>query len=99
RHRDHAVHGHVRAARRAGEADAERAHHGLARRVVEHVEGRSRLGIRAAQGTAIPQRDPVTAEDVKFSFERYRGAAAPLFKARVREVYGSWSEPHFSPPG
>src|SRR4030095_4188155 len=30
--------------------------------------------------------DPVTAEDVKFSFERYRGAAAPLFKARVREV-------------
>src|SRR6266487_1689815 len=30
--------------------------------------------------------DPVTAEDVKFSFERYRGAAATLFKDRVREV-------------
>ena len=30
--------------------------------------------------------DPVTAEDVKFSFERYRGAAAPLFKERVREI-------------
>jgi len=29
---------------------------------------------------------PVTAEDVKFSFERYKGAAAPLFKDRVREV-------------
>ena len=30
--------------------------------------------------------DPVTADDVKFSFERYRGAAAPLLKERVREV-------------
>ena len=30
--------------------------------------------------------DPVTAEDVKFSFERYRGAAAPILKERVREI-------------
>jgi peptide/nickel transport system substrate-binding protein len=30
--------------------------------------------------------DPVTAEDVKFSFGRYKGAQAPLFKERVREV-------------
>src|SRR4029453_4134562 len=30
--------------------------------------------------------DPVAAEDVKFSFDRYRGAAAPLLKERVREV-------------
>jgi len=30
--------------------------------------------------------DPVTAEDVKFSFERYRGAGAKLLKDRVREV-------------
>src|SRR5258708_4178800 len=30
--------------------------------------------------------DPVTAEDVKFSFERYRGAAAKLLHDRVREV-------------
>jgi peptide/nickel transport system substrate-binding protein len=29
---------------------------------------------------------PVTAEDVKFSFERYRGAAARLFKERVSAV-------------
>jgi len=35
---------------------------------------------------ALPQRRSVTAEDVKFSFERYRGAAATLFKERVREV-------------
>jgi peptide/nickel transport system substrate-binding protein len=28
----------------------------------------------------------VTADDVKFSFERYKGAAASLFKERVREV-------------
>jgi peptide/nickel transport system substrate-binding protein len=30
--------------------------------------------------------DPVTADDVKFSFERYKGAAAKLLKDRVREV-------------
>ena len=30
--------------------------------------------------------DPVTAEDAKFSFERYRGAAARVLKERVREV-------------
>lgn len=30
--------------------------------------------------------DPVTAEDVKFSFDRYKGAAAKTFKARVAAV-------------
>jgi peptide/nickel transport system substrate-binding protein len=30
--------------------------------------------------------DPVTAEDVKFSFERYRGGAASLLKNKVKEV-------------
>src|SRR5207249_2857393 len=38
------------------------------------------------KGTRFHNGDPVTAEDVKFSFERYRGAAAALFKERVREV-------------
>ncbi len=30
--------------------------------------------------------DPVTTEDVKFSFERYKGAGATILKAHVREV-------------
>src|SRR5262249_25618239 len=30
--------------------------------------------------------DPVTAEDVKFSYERYRGAGVKEFQARVRQV-------------
>jgi len=30
--------------------------------------------------------DPLTTEDVKFSFERYKGAAAAILKDRVREV-------------
>src|SRR5262245_6853649 len=29
---------------------------------------------------------PVTAEDVKFSFERYKGASATLLKEKVKEV-------------
>src|SRR2546428_395202 len=38
------------------------------------------------RGAGFHNGDPDTAEDVKFSFERYKGAAAPLFKDRVREV-------------
>jgi peptide/nickel transport system substrate-binding protein len=39
-----------------------------------------RKGIRFHNG------EPVTAEDVKFSFERYRGTAAGSFKARIAAV-------------
>jgi len=39
-----------------------------------------RAGVRFQNG------DPVTAEDVKFSFERYRGAASKAFKERVTAV-------------
>jgi peptide/nickel transport system substrate-binding protein len=42
-----------------------------------------RKGLRFHNG------DPVTAGDVKFSFERYRGAAAPLFDEDVRLKRGS----------
>ncbi len=38
------------------------------------------------KGARFHNGDPVTAEDVKFSFERYRGAAAPILKDRVRDV-------------
>jgi peptide/nickel transport system substrate-binding protein len=38
------------------------------------------------KNTRFHNGEPVTAEDVKFSFERYRGAAAPIPKERVREI-------------
>jgi peptide/nickel transport system substrate-binding protein len=38
------------------------------------------------KGIKFHNGDPVTAEDVKFSFERYRGAGAKQIKARVRAV-------------
>src|SRR5512132_3650889 len=39
------------------------------------------------RGVKFHNGDPVTADDVKFSFERYHGAAAKLLKDRVREVH------------
>jgi len=38
------------------------------------------------KGVKFHNGDPVTAADVKFSFERYRGSGAKLLKERVREV-------------
>jgi peptide/nickel transport system substrate-binding protein len=38
------------------------------------------------KGVKFHNGDPVTAADVKFSFERYKGAGAKLLKERVREV-------------
>jgi peptide/nickel transport system substrate-binding protein len=38
------------------------------------------------QGVRFHNGDPVTADDVKFSFERYRGVSARLLKDRVRQV-------------
>src|SRR5262245_23031895 len=38
------------------------------------------------KGVKFHHGDPVTADDVKYSFDRYHGAAAKLLKDRVREV-------------
>src|SRR5262247_3739269 len=41
---------------------------------------------RLRRGLKFHNGDPVTAEDVKFSFERYRGAGAQELQAHVRQV-------------
>jgi len=38
------------------------------------------------KGAKFHNGDPVTAEDVKFSFERYKGASAKLLKDKVKDV-------------
>src|SRR6267143_879173 len=38
------------------------------------------------QGVRFHNGDPVTADDVKFSFERYRGVSAKVLKEKVRQV-------------
>src|SRR5262250_2203140 len=45
---------------------------------------RADFSLRA--GARFHNGDPVTAEDVKFSFERYRGGAAKILKATVKEI-------------
>jgi peptide/nickel transport system substrate-binding protein len=39
------------------------------------------------KGVVFHNGDPLTAEDVKFSFERYRGGAAKLFKGAVARLH------------
>jgi peptide/nickel transport system substrate-binding protein len=38
------------------------------------------------KGTKFHNGDPVTAEDVKFSFERYKGSGASILKEKVKEI-------------
>jgi peptide/nickel transport system substrate-binding protein len=43
------------------------------------------------RGVVFHNGDPMTADDVKFSFERYRGAAAKLLKDKVKQVVAAGS--------
>ena len=49
-----------------------------ARRVVVRGQGRPELRVVLRKGVVFHNSDPLTAEDMKFAFERYQGAAAKL---------------------
>ena len=51
----------------------------------ESPDGRT-YEFKLRRGLTFHNGDPVTAEDVKFSFERYRGAGAKELQARVQQV-------------
>jgi len=51
----------------------------------ESADGKS-YEFRLRPGLKFHNGDPVTAEDVKFSFERYKGAGASLLQERVQQV-------------
>src|SRR6266542_3944005 len=51
----------------------------------ESPDGRT-YEFKLRSGLKFHNGDPLTTEDVKFSFERYRGAGASILKERVREV-------------
>ena len=72
--------------RRAREADAGRPAAAEPGRVVDRLPRRAHLRLRAAGTARFHNGEPVTAEDVKFSFERYKGGAATLLKEKVKEV-------------
>jgi peptide/nickel transport system substrate-binding protein len=51
----------------------------------ESADGRT-YEFKLRPGLKFHNGDPLTTEDVKFSFERYKGAGAAILKDRVREV-------------
>jgi len=57
----------------------------LAESWTESPDGRV-YEFKLRRGLKFHNGDPVTAEDVKFSFERYKGAGAKELQARVRQV-------------
>src|SRR5262249_48049174 len=82
----HTVHLLFHDPRRARQAPARQSNGAVSCRVVERFGGRAHLRVRPAQGCEVSQRRPVTADDVKFSFERHKGASAKLLKERVTAV-------------
>jgi len=68
------------------EGDAGQSDGALPRRSLDHGARWAELRLHAAQGRAVPNGEPLTAEDVKFSLERYRGAASKTLKERVAGV-------------
>jgi peptide/nickel transport system substrate-binding protein len=53
---------------------------------VDHVEGRLTYEFLIRKNAKFHNGDPVTGEDVKFTFDRYKGASARLLKEKVKEV-------------
>ena len=82
----HAVRVPLRPARRADQAAARQRHGAVRGRVLEESPDGLVYEFKLREGLRFHNGDPVTAEDVKFSFHRYRGASAKLLHERVKAV-------------
>jgi peptide/nickel transport system substrate-binding protein len=82
----HPVHGALRVARRAGEADAGQFNApSLAESWTLGKDGVTYEFV-LRKNAKFHNGDPVTAEDAKFSFDRYKGSGAKLLKDKVKEI-------------
>src|SRR5262245_41631997 len=80
----HSLYGALRAARRDGKGHAGPAAGTMPGRVL--VGDGLTYDFVVRKGAKFHNNEPVTAEDVKFSFERYHGAAHELMKENVAAI-------------
>ena len=83
---DHPVHGALCVARRHGQADAGRRQRPCLAQSWSMSEDGLSWDFVLRDGVKFHDGEPITAEDIKFSFERYRGANQGLIKQQVATI-------------
>ncbi len=98
RGRDHAVHDLLRAPRRPREADAGQSQRPVPGRVVDDVQGRADLGVRPAQGRALPQRRTGHGRGREVQLRALQGRGRAAVQGAGARGPGGGSGPRALPP-